>query len=63
MKVVGLIPDEVIGFFQLSYSSSHTMVLGSIMPLTEMRTRNFPGGEEWQVRKTDNLTMICEVNV
>jgi hypothetical protein len=31
-------------FFQLSNSSSRTMVLGSTQPVTEMSTRNFPGG-------------------
>jgi hypothetical protein len=36
------------------------MILGSIQPLTEMSTRNLPGGKGWQVRKADNLTDICE---
>jgi hypothetical protein len=31
-------------FFNLSNSSSRTMALGSTEPLTEMSTRNFPGG-------------------
>jgi hypothetical protein len=35
------------------------MVLGSTKPLTELSTRNFPGGE-MQVRKADKLTAICE---
>jgi hypothetical protein len=36
------------------------MVLGSIQPLTEMSTRNPPGGKERPAPKADNLTAICE---
>jgi hypothetical protein len=36
------------------------MALGSTQPLTEMSTRNLPGGKERQARKADNLTAICE---
>jgi hypothetical protein len=43
-KVAGLIPDEVIGFFNLPNPSSRTMALGSTQPLTEMSTTNLPGG-------------------
>jgi hypothetical protein len=32
-------------------------------PLTEMSTRNFPGGKRQQARKADNLTAICELIV
>jgi hypothetical protein len=35
------------------------MVLGLIKPLTEMSTRNLPGGKERPARKADNLTVIC----
>jgi hypothetical protein len=42
--VTGSIPDEVIGFFNTNNPSSRTMVLGSTHPLTEMKTRNIPGG-------------------
>jgi hypothetical protein len=59
-KVVDSIPDEVIGFFIWPNPSSCTMALGSTQPLTEMSTRNLPGGKGWPVRKTDNLTAICE---
>jgi hypothetical protein len=31
------------------------MALGSTQPLTEMSTRNLPGGKERPARKTDNL--------
>jgi hypothetical protein len=36
------------------------MTLGSAQPLTEMGTRNLPGGKGRPVRKADNLTAICE---
>jgi hypothetical protein len=40
------------------------MALGSTQLLTEMNTRNLPGGgggEKWRpVRKADNITAICE---
>jgi hypothetical protein len=41
---VGSNPDEV-DFFNLSNPSSRTMALGSTQPLTEMSTRNLPGGQ------------------
>jgi hypothetical protein len=37
------------------------MAVGSTQPLTEMSTRNLPGGKGRQVRKADNLTAICEL--
>jgi hypothetical protein len=36
------------------------MALRSTQPLTEMSTRNLPGGKERLTRKADNLTAICE---
>jgi hypothetical protein len=36
------------------------MALGSTQPLTEMSTRNTPGGKERPARKADNLTAISE---
>jgi hypothetical protein len=36
------------------------MALGSTQPLTEMSTRNHPGGKERPAREADNLTAICE---
>jgi hypothetical protein len=36
------------------------MVLGSTQPVTEVSTRNLPGGKGRPVRKADNLTAICE---
>jgi hypothetical protein len=59
-KVAGSIPDEVIGFFNLPNPSSRTMTLGSTQPLTEMSTKNLPGGKGLPARGADNLTSICE---
>jgi hypothetical protein len=36
------------------------MALGSTQPLTEMSTRNLPGGKGGPAREADNLTAICE---
>jgi hypothetical protein len=36
------------------------MALGLTQPLTEMGTRNLPGGKGRLVREADNLTAICE---
>jgi hypothetical protein len=36
------------------------MALGSTQPLTEMSTRNLPGGKGRLVREADNLTAIFE---
>jgi hypothetical protein len=33
--------------------------MGSTQPLTEMSTRNLPGGKGRPARKADNLTAIC----
>jgi hypothetical protein len=39
------------------------MAPGSTHPLTEMSTRNLPGGKGRPARKADNLTAICELIV
>jgi hypothetical protein len=57
---VSSILDEVIGFFNRSNPSSRNMALGSTQPLTEMSTRNLPGGKGRPALKADNLTAICE---
>jgi hypothetical protein len=59
----GLIPDEIIGFFNWPNPSGRTMALGSTQPLTEMSIRNLPGGKNRPARKADNLTAICEPTV
>jgi hypothetical protein len=57
-KVEGSIPDEVIEFFSWPTPSSRSVALGSTQPLTEMGTRNLPGGKGRPARKADNLTVI-----
>jgi hypothetical protein len=59
-KVAGSSPDEMIGFFNLPNPSSRNMALGSTQPLTEMSTRNIPGGKGRPAGKDDNFTAICE---
>jgi hypothetical protein len=54
-----LIPMRWI-FFNLLNHSSRTMALESTQSLTEMSTRNIPGGKGRPARKADNLTAICE---
>jgi hypothetical protein len=54
------IPDEVIDFFNWPNPSSRTVALGSTQPLTEISTRNLPGGKGRPARKTDNINDICE---
>jgi hypothetical protein len=56
------IPDKV-DFFNLPNPSSRTMALWSTQPLTEMSTRNLPGGKKWPARRADNLTAIYVLNV
>jgi hypothetical protein len=36
------------------------MALRSTQPITEMSTRNLPGGNVRPAHKADNLTAICE---
>jgi hypothetical protein len=49
-----------LDIFNLPNLSSSTMALGSTSPLTEISTRNLPGGKRWPARVADNLTAICE---
>jgi hypothetical protein len=46
--------------FNLPNPCSRILALGPTQPLTEMSTRNFPGGKGRPARKADNLTAICE---
>jgi hypothetical protein len=62
-KVEDSIPNEVIGFFNLPNPSNRTMALGSTQPLTEINTRDLPGGKVRPARKADNLTAIFERTV
>jgi hypothetical protein len=52
--------DQIL--IEKSSSSSCTMALGSVQPLTEMSTRNLHGGLKGGLpgRKADNLTAVCE---
>jgi hypothetical protein len=53
-------PQSSIFPLKISTPSSCTMALGSTQPLTEMSTRNLPGGKGWPACGSDNLTFICE---
>jgi hypothetical protein len=61
-KVDGPNSEEVFGFFNSCNNSSRTMALGSTLLITELRTRNLPGGKERPANKTNNLTSICELD-
>jgi hypothetical protein len=39
------------------------MALGKAQPLTDMSTRDLPGGKGRPERKADNLTILCQPNV
>jgi hypothetical protein len=56
------IPDDV-DLFSLPNPSSRTMDLGSTQPLTEMSTRNLPGGKKRPAHRADNLAANCDPNV
>jgi hypothetical protein len=58
----GRVPVEV-DLFSLPNSASRTMALGLTEPLTEMSTRNLPGGKKRPAHRADNLAAICELNV
>jgi hypothetical protein len=55
-------PEEV-DFLNLPNPSSRSMALGSTQPLTEMSTRNLPGGKKRPAHRADNLTAIREPNI
>jgi hypothetical protein len=59
-KIAGSIPEEVIGFFNLPNPSSRPMALGSTQLLTEMSTRNLPGGGGVTGGRRVRLTTIYE---
>jgi hypothetical protein len=48
------------GRSRVRFPMSRIMALGSTQPLTEMSTRNLPGGKVRLVHEADNLTAICE---
>jgi hypothetical protein len=53
-------PISSLDFFNWPNPSSRIMALGSNQPLTEMNTRNLPGGKWRPAHKADNLTAFCE---
>jgi hypothetical protein len=53
-------PIRSLGFFDWPNLSSRIMALGWTQPLTEMSTRNLPGGKGRPAHEADNLTSICE---
>jgi hypothetical protein len=61
-KVTGLIADEFIGFSSWPNPSSRIMGLGSTQPLTEISTRNLPGGKGGPAPKVDNPTASTSHN-
>jgi hypothetical protein len=56
----GLILDEVNGFLNLCNPSIFTMALGLTQALTEMSTRNIPGGKGQSALKANNHSTIYE---
>jgi hypothetical protein len=52
------LPMRSLNFLNLPNPSSRTMALGSNQPLTEMSTRNLPGGKVQPACKADNLTAM-----
>jgi hypothetical protein len=53
------VPDEV-DFLNLPNPSRRIRALGLTQPLTEMSTRNIPGGKKRPALRADKLTAICE---
>jgi hypothetical protein len=52
---------EAVGLMELRLTCSsqpHYMILGSTQPLTEVSTKNLPGGNGW-LHGADNLSAIC----
>jgi hypothetical protein len=56
------VPD-MMELFNLPNPPSRIIALESTHPLTEMSTRNIPGGKKRPARKADNLAAIYEPNV
>jgi hypothetical protein len=53
-------PMRTLEFFNSSDRTNRIMALGSTQPLTEMSTRNLPGGKGRPARMADNLNTISE---
>jgi hypothetical protein len=59
-KVVGSSHNEALGFSVVLILPAALCPWGSTQALTEMSTRNLPGGKGRPARKADHLTVICE---
>jgi hypothetical protein len=57
---MGLIPDKVIGFFNLPNPFSRTMALESAQPLTEMSTRTSSWRKKERPTRRADVTAVCE---
>jgi hypothetical protein len=59
---VGLIPYEIMDFFNLPNPSSRSVDLGLTQPLTKECKESFSrgGGKEWPARRANKLTAIWE---
>jgi hypothetical protein len=53
------VPMRSLDFLSWHNPSSRIMALESTQPVTEISTRNFPGGKGRPARKADTLTAIC----
>jgi hypothetical protein len=53
-------PIRSLDFFGLRNPSSRAVALESTQPLTEMSTKNLPGGKGRPARKADKVTAVCE---
>jgi hypothetical protein len=51
-----------VDFYNLPNPPNRMMALGSTQPLTEMSTRNFPGGKKRPALRADNLARPCSTN-
>jgi hypothetical protein len=57
-------PMGTIVIFNVPNPSTRTVALGSTQPLTEMKTKNLPGGGKARpALKAGNLTAICKLIV
>jgi hypothetical protein len=61
-KVVGSIPDGVIGISHWNIPSGRTMSLGSTQPLTEISTRNIFWGKGGRCVADNLTTFMCRLS-